>query len=140
VHDDDSSFEVLARVAAAKTCGCSIVVSAPDGTHDELLALLADWTRSWSSPVAIVRESDEQLVEVIAAIETDRVRYAAPERVPVAVLQAVGETGIYVARAPVLAEGRVELLWYVTEQSISHDYHRYGNLGMRGDEQRREVS
>jgi RHH-type proline utilization regulon transcriptional repressor/proline dehydrogenase/delta 1-pyrroline-5-carboxylate dehydrogenase len=30
-------------------------------------------------------------------------------------------------------------LWYVREQSISTDYHRYGNLGMRADEVRAEV-
>ena len=50
------------------------------------------------------------------------------------------ETGLYVARAPVLAEGRIELLWYVREQSISHDYHRYGNLGARIEESRAPVS
>ena len=54
-------------------------------------------------------------------------------------LRAVGETGIYVSRAPVLVEGRVELLWYIEEQSISHDYHRYGNLGHRQDEERSPV-
>ncbi|MBC8326461.1 MAG: hypothetical protein H8E27_12630 [Verrucomicrobia subdivision 3 bacterium] len=40
---------------------------------------------------------------------------------------------------PVLAEGRLELLWYVEEQSLSHDYHRYGNLGARGNEKRAGV-
>ena len=42
------------------------------------------------------------------------------------------------ADTPVLAEGRIELLWYLREQSISHDYHRYGNLGPRGGERRAE--
>ena len=37
-----------------------------------------------------------------------------------------------------LAEGRLELLWYLREQSISIDYHRYGNLGMRVNEARTE--
>jgi hypothetical protein len=32
----------------------------------------------------------------------------------------------------------LELPWYVQEQSISHDYHRYGNLGRRAAEPRRE--
>ena len=32
--------------------------------------------------------------------------------------------------------GRVELLWYAQEQSISLNYHRYGNLGPRFEEQR----
>jgi RHH-type proline utilization regulon transcriptional repressor/proline dehydrogenase/delta 1-pyrroline-5-carboxylate dehydrogenase len=49
--------------------------------------------------------------------------------VPPAVLSAANPTGVLVARAPVLAEGRIELLWYVREQSISRDYHRYGHLG-----------
>ncbi len=37
-------------------------------------------------------------------------------------------------------EGRLELLWYVREQSISTDYHRYGNLGIRADEARAQVN
>jgi RHH-type proline utilization regulon transcriptional repressor/proline dehydrogenase/delta 1-pyrroline-5-carboxylate dehydrogenase len=39
---------------------------------------------------------------------------------------------------PVIATGFVEPLWFIQEQSISHDYHRYGNLGRRAGEQRRE--
>jgi RHH-type proline utilization regulon transcriptional repressor/proline dehydrogenase/delta 1-pyrroline-5-carboxylate dehydrogenase len=31
-------------------------------------------------------------------------------------------------------------LWYVVEQSISFDYHRYGNLGPRASEPRSPVS
>lgn len=38
---------------------------------------------------------------------------------------------------PVLAEDRVELLWYLREQSVCHDYHRYGN-GSRNAEPRKE--
>ncbi len=38
-----------------------------------------------------------------------------------------------------LVEGRVELLWYVQEQCISFDYHRYGNLGPRSGEERAAV-
>ena len=50
------------------------------------------------------------------------------------------DSGIYLARAPVLAQGRVELLWYLREQSISIDYHRYGNLGIREGEERMGIS
>ena len=39
---------------------------------------------------------------------------------------------------PPVAEGRLELLWYVQEQSVSDDYHRYGNLGVRSNEPRTE--
>jgi RHH-type transcriptional regulator, proline utilization regulon repressor / proline dehydrogenase / delta 1-pyrroline-5-carboxylate dehydrogenase len=45
-----------------------------------------------------------------------------------------------VSAAPVLLTGRIELLRYVREQSVSHRYHRYGSLAaqpllapLRGD-------
>jgi RHH-type proline utilization regulon transcriptional repressor/proline dehydrogenase/delta 1-pyrroline-5-carboxylate dehydrogenase len=43
-----------------------------------------------------------------------------------------------IADWPVLQHGRIELLWYVREQSLCVDYHRYGNLGIRTAEQRAE--
>jgi RHH-type proline utilization regulon transcriptional repressor/proline dehydrogenase/delta 1-pyrroline-5-carboxylate dehydrogenase len=46
---------------------------------------------------------------------------------------------VYVATEPVSLSGRVELLWYVREQSLSVDYHRYGNLGFRAEEERSPV-
>ena len=96
-------------------------------------------TASWAGNIEFVEETDEALAEAIRDGRTDRVRYAG-DRAPQSVLRAVGDTGVYVARAPVLAEGRVELLWYVKEQSISDNYHRYGNLGERSGEARRPVA
>jgi RHH-type proline utilization regulon transcriptional repressor/proline dehydrogenase/delta 1-pyrroline-5-carboxylate dehydrogenase len=55
------------------------------------------------------------------------------------VLRAGNAANGCVVSVPVSAEGRLELLWYLREQSISTDYHRYGNLGMRADEPRAEV-
>jgi RHH-type proline utilization regulon transcriptional repressor/proline dehydrogenase/delta 1-pyrroline-5-carboxylate dehydrogenase len=45
---------------------------------------------------------------------------------------------VVVMDAPVLVNGRIELLWNVREQSVSDDYHRYGNLGKRATEIRVE--
>lgn len=47
-------------------------------------------------------------------------------------------TGFFIADAPVQVQGRVELLWYLREQTVSHSYHRYGNLGARAREPRAE--
>ncbi len=55
------------------------------------------------------------------------------------VLQAGNAANGCVVSARVSAEGRLEMLWYLREQSISTDYHRYGNLGIRADETRAEV-
>ncbi|MEN9654219.1 MAG: putative proline dehydrogenase/delta-pyrroline-5-carboxylate dehydrogenase, partial [Chlamydiota bacterium] len=38
------------------------------------------------------------------------------------------------------ANGRLELLHYLREVSVSIDYHRYGNLGPREGEIRKVVS
>jgi RHH-type transcriptional regulator, proline utilization regulon repressor / proline dehydrogenase / delta 1-pyrroline-5-carboxylate dehydrogenase len=139
VHGEDSAFEILARVAAAWTVGCHVTVSSRPALRSPSVALLDRLTASWGAAVEFVEETDAELCELIRSHQTDRVRYASPERVPTEVSRAVGDSGVYIARTPVVSEGRVELLWYVTEQSISDDYHRYGNLGMRADEPRRPV-
>ena len=46
-------------------------------------------------------------------------------------LDAAAQSGFYVAREPVLMEGRIELLHYFQNQSVCDTYHRYGNLGER---------
>ena len=62
-----------------------------------------------------------------------RIRYASPDRVPKAVFKAAAQRGYYIARQPVLMEGRFELIHYVQNQSICDSYHRYGNLGERAE-------
>jgi RHH-type proline utilization regulon transcriptional repressor/proline dehydrogenase/delta 1-pyrroline-5-carboxylate dehydrogenase len=104
-----------------------------------MVELLDELTISWGAMVDFVEESDEDLVGLIESASIDRVRYASADRVPVSVLRAVGDSGIYIESDPVLEEGRIELMRYVKEQSISDDYHRHGNLGARIDERRTPV-
>ncbi len=139
VHGDDTPFELCARVGAARAAGCRITVSAAPGVDPPGLETLERLTETWGGAVEFVEETDAALVEAIAAGQIERLRYAAPERIPTQVLVAANARGVHVARAPVLSEGRIELLWYLREQSISHDYHRYGNLGEQGVEGRGEV-
>ena len=61
----------------------------------------------------------------------DRLRYAHPDRVPKTIHQASAKLGKHISRHVPLTEGRIEMLRYLREQSISIDYHRYGNLGER---------
>jgi RHH-type proline utilization regulon transcriptional repressor/proline dehydrogenase/delta 1-pyrroline-5-carboxylate dehydrogenase len=135
----DSLFETLARVAAARTVGCRITVSVPTGFTSPARELLERLTDAWAGAIEFVEESDDRLCEVIRRHQTDRVRYAAADRVPLAVRSAAADAIVYIADAPVLASGRMELLWYVQEQSISFNYHRYGNLGARGEERRADT-
>ena len=80
----------------------------------------------------VVFELDKELIKSMPII--DRIRYAAPERVPRDVLHAAAEIGFYIARTPVMMDGRIELLQYYRQQSICDNYHRYGNLGERAPE------
>jgi RHH-type proline utilization regulon transcriptional repressor/proline dehydrogenase/delta 1-pyrroline-5-carboxylate dehydrogenase len=102
------------------------------------VGLLERLTEEWGGAIEFLEESDAALAEAVRSGEAERVRFACPERVPVVVRGAAAEEGAYVADRPVVGQGRVELLWYLREQSISFAYHRYGNLGSRAGERRRE--
>ncbi len=104
----------------------------------DFISSLEALTRPWAADIEFVEESDEDLVEAIREGQVDRVRYASSAEVPLEVRKAADERFIFIADAPVSASGRVELLWYVREQSLCVDYHRYGNLGFRATEQRVE--
>lgn len=139
VHPDDTPFEIVARICAAVTVGCHVAISRAPGACQPILDQLDRMTEEWGGEIEFVSESDAELAEIIRQHQTERIRYAAADRVPESVRRSIGETGIHIADTPVLAEGRIELLWYVKEQSISHDYHRYGNLAERAGEQRRPL-
>jgi len=141
VAAEDSAFDIFARACAARVTGARVVVSSQPGKTGDAVKLLDGLTDSWAAAIEFVEEEDEQLAGHIRALPphaTERIRFAASDRVPGVVRTAAAETGVYLADEPVLAEGRVELLWYLREQSICLDYHRYGNLGARAGEARRE--
>lgn len=142
VHESDTEFEVLARVAAAQAAGSRVVVSSPhfdEGTPlGDLIAKLDEVTDTWAGAIEFVEESDAELAEIIGQELVGRVRYADPSRVPESIRTAAAEVMTYMADARVSPHGRVELLWYVREQSVTFRYHRYGNLGFRAEEERDE--
>ncbi len=131
VHPDDSLFEILARLAAARVAGSLPLLSLPPALQNEAIAFFDRMeARQLLGQAPLRRQTDAQLIATLPIV--DRVRYAAPDRVPAAVLAAAARSGFYIARSPVLMEGRLELLHYTMNQSVCHNYHRYGNLGERG--------
>jgi RHH-type proline utilization regulon transcriptional repressor/proline dehydrogenase/delta 1-pyrroline-5-carboxylate dehydrogenase len=61
--------------------------------------------------------------------DAERVRVWEP--ISMAARAAAGGTGVTVIDAPVLANGRLELRWYLREQAVSRVLHRYGNVAGR---------
>jgi RHH-type proline utilization regulon transcriptional repressor/proline dehydrogenase/delta 1-pyrroline-5-carboxylate dehydrogenase len=139
IHPNDTAFDIFARACAAHAAGCQVVISTPPGLNSPAVKLLEELTESWAGAIEFVEETDAHLAQAIRDRQVDRVRYAAPDRAALEVLKAGIAANGCVVSVPVSAEGRLELLWYVREQSISTDYHRYGNLGTRADEKRAEV-
>lgn len=113
----------IARIA------CAAILS---GTHLEVSWDPADGLAlpdNWPMSVSLHLESDQECAERIAQQHIRRVRtISSPSEV---LLREGAKAGCYFCSAPVSANGRIELLHYMREVSISADYHRYGNLGMR---------
>jgi RHH-type transcriptional regulator, proline utilization regulon repressor / proline dehydrogenase / delta 1-pyrroline-5-carboxylate dehydrogenase len=132
LHLKDSLFETLARIAAARITGNTAVISIPEELSNPVTDFLETIAgRDILGPSPLRRQSDEELIASFTVL--NRVRYAAPERVPENVLRAAANQGYYVARSPVLMEGRLELIHYVQNQSVCDNFHRYGNLGERAE-------
>src|SRR5262249_52302196 len=128
------------RVMAAKTTGARVIVSVLS-REEAIRGRGMSQMNGFKGEVEFFVESDDALASHIAAMPahfTERIRFAAPDHVPQIVREAASRAGVYLADEPVQAEGRVELLWYLREQSVSYDYHRYGNLGARAADPRKE--
>lgn len=127
----DTFFEIFARVAAVRA-----IVSRPIGFESHELELLEQLTHSWAGKIEFIEETDDDLDAAIRGGQVERVRATGSKRVPELVRRAAAEHHVFIADAPVLSGGRIELFRYVQEQSLSFDYHRYGNLGTRASEKR----
>jgi RHH-type proline utilization regulon transcriptional repressor/proline dehydrogenase/delta 1-pyrroline-5-carboxylate dehydrogenase len=126
-------LEALRVCAAAFTCEAEMEISwSPEHRVGQEL----DWLELFNG-FPVVEESEEQLIHRIKNGKIDRIRLIEPPTK--ALLNAAAETATYVMDHPVLANGRLELLHYVREVSLSIDYHRYGNLGLREGELRKPI-
>jgi len=130
LHEEDSVFDTLARIAATRITENELIVSLPPRLDSPAAAFLAEQPgKQILGKAAVIEQTDENLIESIPDVQ--RIRYGSPDRAPKQVLGAAAETGFYIARAPVLMQGRIELLHYLINQAICDTYHRYGNLGER---------
>ena len=128
VHPDDAPFDVVASVLAAAVAGVRVVLSVPPNARHPLVDALA---ASPASSLSVEEESDDELGGRLSAGRRERLRFAAPDRVPASVREASARAGAFLVTDPPIAAGRLELLNLFQEQSLCIDFHRYGNLGRR---------
>ena len=128
VSSDDTLFEVVSRILAAKVSGVHFKVSLDNNAL--LKSFLEVSKELFSARDSLVEQSDEEFVKFIK--NYDRVIYSDISKVPELVFEEARKSLTFIIRAKPMMEGRLELLNYFIEQSISHSFHRYGNIGARG--------
>ncbi|MDR1584728.1 MAG: bifunctional proline dehydrogenase/L-glutamate gamma-semialdehyde dehydrogenase [Prevotellaceae bacterium] len=121
IQPEDKLTDVVVALAAAAVAKAKLTVSIND--FDEKYEPLK---KALEKSYAVKAESEALFLYNIEKYERIRTLGAGLSD---DFYRAAAKSGIYVANRPPLAEGRVELLHYVKEQSISFEYHRYGNTG-----------
>jgi len=135
----DDPVDILITAAAAIAVDCRVVFSYPSQQCQKTLDILDTATLSWAGRLEVVEESDQELADAIGRGDVDRLRLLSKRLLPPLVQQACIDQFVPCISQTVIASGWIEPLWYLQEQSLSHDYHRYGNLGRRANEPRRPL-
>ena len=139
VDSADQMQDALVCVMAAVSVRSQVTLSINPEIFGETKALLespADYVPGLVDPV---EETIDQLAQRIRDGDVNRIRFLSPSDEHTPLLHACGEMFVTTIDEPVLLDGRIECLRFMDEQSVSNNYHRYGNLGRRAEETRRKV-
>lgn len=129
----ETALNILRVVAAALTVGTHLEISYSRKTCP--LSFTPEWRNI--SEITLIEESEESLLQRMKRGEVSRLRLLTAPSLNLYKMGAISDS--YIDYSPVLSNGRLELLHYLREISISIDYHRYGNLGMRESEPRSPI-
>lgn len=134
VQDNDPTLDVLMVLAAASSAQIKLTVSLTK--NHPTFPLYQEMKRLFSK-MHFIEETNEEFIEKVKAGKCKRVRLiSAPSK---ELILAASHSACYLAHAPVLVNGRFELLHFLREVNFSVDYHRYGNLGLREGEHRKPL-
>jgi len=118
----DGRLALQQALLAALTCGVPVTVSLSRGDA-------WPWLGEHVA-VATATESEADLIECLRASAAegriDRLRILDP--VSLIVRAAAHEAGVVILDDEVLPVGRLELRWYLREQTLARVAHRYGNV------------
>jgi len=128
VSSDDTLFETVSRILAAKVSGVHFKVSIDN--NDTVKMFLENAKELFSSRDKLISQTNEEMSKGLD--KYNRILYSDISKVPTLIFEAAAKTLTFIVRQKPMMEGRLELLNYFIEQSISHSYHRYGNIGARG--------
>jgi RHH-type proline utilization regulon transcriptional repressor/proline dehydrogenase/delta 1-pyrroline-5-carboxylate dehydrogenase len=130
-EENDSLYTMLSSVAAAKMAGAELHISIPREPASRALIWLRDNSALLLDKEERIAEEDEAAL-LSSMARAERIRFLRPENVSGTLYELAAESALYIASEPFIGHGRIELMHYFIEQSISNSYHRYGNLGLQG--------
>ena len=116
LQKDDTNEQAQMIALAAKICGTPLTISF-DPSDDRSSALA-------STGAALKKESLDAFIASMPDYE--RIRTCSPD-IPRAMYERAAATNKFIATDVPVKDGRVELVHYIKEQSISFEYHRYGS-------------
>ncbi|WP_072680583.1 bifunctional proline dehydrogenase/L-glutamate gamma-semialdehyde dehydrogenase [Arcobacter sp. LA11] len=128
VSHNDTLFEAVSRILAARVAQVHFKVSIEQ--NNLVKSFLKDASKLFTPRDKMIEQTDAEFKSIIK--NYDRVIYSNIKKVPKVVFEEAAKTATFIVRQAPMMEGRLELLNYFQEQSVSHSYHRYGNIGARG--------
>ncbi|MCB1117616.1 MAG: proline dehydrogenase family protein [Chlamydiia bacterium] len=132
IFPGDKPIDILRVIAATLTCKAPLQVSWDPKEID--FRAHANWELLLPH-FSLHRETLDELKKRIKNHDIRRLRLLSPP--DPSLITVCRSANCTPSIGPVLANGRYELLHYLRELSISFDYHRYGNLGIRDGELRK---
>jgi RHH-type proline utilization regulon transcriptional repressor/proline dehydrogenase/delta 1-pyrroline-5-carboxylate dehydrogenase len=120
-EDDADPLALAMAILAVATCGSPLTLSLGAG--------MDAWLPLVKAPhIEVIVEEESGLIArlQLGKAPYDRLRSVAP--LSEALRRALNDARINVVDAPVIANGRLELRYYLREQAISQTVHRYGNV------------
>ena len=128
VSSDDTIFEVVSRILAARIASVHFKVSIEN--NDLVKSFLENSKELFTSRDSLISQTEKEMIKTLS--KYDRVIYSDISKVSSLVFKEAVKSLTFIVRQKPMMEGRLELLNYFVEQSISHSFHRYGNIGARG--------
>ena len=124
VQEGDSLADVLLILTAASVTKTPLYVSISSGNGNRAAVETAAAALP-ASGISVVVQDEQAFADEMDRYE--RIRAASPT-LSDAIYQKAAKLGKHIAAGKPIAEGRLELMHYLKEQSIAYEYHRYGSI------------
>lgn len=118
-YEGDSLSDLILVIEAAKICKTRLSVSCSPSVSQ------FNQIKTLTAGVELLHEDEQTFQKGFDKYERIRI---ISDTFPMEVYVNAAKKGICIINSKPVAEGRVELLHYLREQSISYEYHRYGNI------------